>query len=32
MATPPKLIDGRIEELDDWPGETLAKLPGWMVK
>ena len=32
MATPSKLIDWRIEELGDWPGEMLAKLPGRMAK
>ena len=26
FETPSKLIDGRIKELDDWRGETLAKM------
>ena len=28
MTTPPQLIDARIEELDDWRGETLARVRG----
>lgn len=27
-ASPSELIDGRIEELDDWRGETLARIRG----
>ena len=26
MSSPSRLIDGRIEELDDWRGETLARV------
>lgn len=31
-ATPAKLIDARIKELDDWRGKTLARLRGLIKK
>src|SRR5262245_20605141 len=31
-ASPSRLIDERIEELDDWRGETLSKLRGLIKK